>query len=117
MPRQPVVVRVQISIESASADVRLAVSGSFANGQSQAVESVAGRPSFCCEPRQVVYPGSFTDANRVDHVCEVVGRVSHDKRSVPVWTSLDERNVSRGLRCIEISVGASKPNEASVKMI
>ena len=64
-----------------------------------------------------MYPVSFTDANRVDHVCEVVGRVSHDKRSVPVWTSLDERNVSRCLRCIEINLGVSESNEAPVKVI
>jgi hypothetical protein len=78
---------------------------------------VAVRPSFCCEPRQVVSPVSFTNANRVDHVCEVVGRVSQDKRSVPVWTSLGERNVSRCLHCIEISLGASESNQAPVKMI
>ena len=64
-----------------------------------------------------MYPVSFTDANRVDNVCAVVGRVSQDKRSVPVWASLGKRNVSRGLRNIEISLGASKSNEASVKMI
>ena len=50
-------------------------------------------------------------------MCEVVGRVSHDKRSVPVWISLDERNVSRCLRCIEINLGVSESNEAPVKVI
>ena len=77
----------------------------------------AACPSLSCELRQVVHPVSLTHASGINHMREIVFRVSQHESSMSVWITPGQRDVSRHLRRFDSSFGAGQANEVLIKMI